>query len=144
MHEGRRPFVGLGVIIIQDGKVLMGLRKGAHGAGTWGLVGGHLEWGESFESGARREVMEEVGLELGAVRFIAVTNDYFADHDSHYVTVHMAALCAHGHPLHRENAYIERWEWFPLDMLPSPLFHPLQHLLNSGFQLASVTNTLSC
>jgi len=42
------PRVGLGVLIIKDGKVLLGRRKGAHGEGTWAPPGGHLECGESF------------------------------------------------------------------------------------------------
>jgi 8-oxo-dGTP diphosphatase len=139
MVEGHRPLVGLGVAIIRDDRLLLGLRKGAHGAGTWGLVGGHLEWAEGFQSGARREVKEEVGLELNAVQFIAVTNDYFPEEEKHYVTVVMAAVCLQGEPKLKEAAYVERWEWHSLDSLPQPLFLPLQHLIDGGVNLASLT-----
>ena len=44
-----RPKVGIGVIIIKDSKVLMGKRKGLHGAGFWHFTGGHLELNESIE-----------------------------------------------------------------------------------------------
>ena len=37
-----RPKVGVGLLIIKDGKVLLAKRKNAHGEGTWGSVGGHL------------------------------------------------------------------------------------------------------
>ena len=56
------PKVGLGCFILKDGKFLLMKRKGAHGAGTWGLVGGHLEFGESYADCAQREAEEEAGI----------------------------------------------------------------------------------
>ena len=54
--------VGVGVIIVRDGNVLLGERAGSHGAGTWALPGGHLEFGETVADCARREVLEETGF----------------------------------------------------------------------------------
>ncbi|ETI19760.1 nudix hydrolase 1 [Cladophialophora carrionii CBS 160.54] len=56
-------------------KFILGKRLGSHGAGTLGLPGGHLEFGESFEDCAAREVMEETGLEIEDVKFLTATND---------------------------------------------------------------------
>src|SRR5215469_4737907 len=47
--DDSHPKVGVGVMILKDGKVLIGKRKGAHGAGEWAWPGGHLEYMESFE-----------------------------------------------------------------------------------------------
>ncbi|KAK0545689.1 hypothetical protein OC844_007323 [Tilletia horrida] len=59
------PRVGLAVFVLNThGHVLIGKRKGAHGAGTLALPGGHLELHESFEDCAVREVLEETGIEL--------------------------------------------------------------------------------
>ncbi|KAK0549201.1 hypothetical protein OC846_001697 [Tilletia horrida] len=59
------PRVGLAVFVLNThGHVLIGKRKGSHGAGKIALPGGHLELHESFEDCAVREVLEETGIEL--------------------------------------------------------------------------------
>jgi 8-oxo-dGTP pyrophosphatase MutT (NUDIX family) len=65
MPPTRHPRVGLAVFLVDDrGYVLIGKRKGAHGSGTLALPGGHLEWNESFEECATRELLEETGVEI--------------------------------------------------------------------------------
>jgi 8-oxo-dGTP diphosphatase len=59
-----RPRVGIGVIILKNGRVLLGKRKSSHGTGTWHFPGGHLEFGESLEDCSRREVLEETGMKI--------------------------------------------------------------------------------
>ncbi|MDO8336304.1 MAG: NUDIX domain-containing protein, partial [Candidatus Saccharibacteria bacterium] len=88
MNEAR---VGIGIFIFKDGKFLMGHRQGSHGAGTWALPGGHLDFGESFEQTALREVAEENGLEIKDIKFGAVTNDIFEKEGKHYVTIWMTS-----------------------------------------------------
>ena len=85
-----RPRVGLAVIGYREGKVLLGRRRNAHGDGTWCFLGGHMEFGESFEETARRESLEEAGIELKNVRLLHVTNDIFMSDGKHYITIFMA------------------------------------------------------
>ena len=129
-----RPRVGVGVLVTRDRTILLGLRQGAHGAGTWSPPGGHLEWGEPVEACARRECREETGLELGAIRTGPFTNDIFEDENRHYVTLWVTAPAAAGEPRVMEPAKCERWEWFGWDALPAPLFLPLINLRGQGFQ----------
>jgi len=49
-----RPLVGVGTMIWRDGRILLGQRRAAHGAETWGWCGGHLEFGETLEACAAR------------------------------------------------------------------------------------------
>ncbi|KKQ79681.1 MAG: Nudix hydrolase 1, partial [Parcubacteria group bacterium GW2011_GWC2_38_7] len=56
--------VGLGVIIIRDNKVLLGLRQGSHGAGEWAYPGGKVEFGETIFEAAIRETKEEAGIDI--------------------------------------------------------------------------------
>ncbi len=81
--------VGVVVFVFKSGKFIIGRRANSHGNGTWSLPGWHLEFGETFEQTAQREVFEETGLQIKNVRFGAVTNDYFKDEGKHYVTVWM-------------------------------------------------------
>ena len=76
--DDKHPRVGVGAILVRNGKVLMGKRKNAHGEGSWALPGGHLEFGESLEECATRETYEETGIIISATDFIPVssTNDF--------------------------------------------------------------------
>ncbi|HNA62172.1 MAG TPA: NUDIX domain-containing protein [Rhabdochlamydiaceae bacterium] len=56
------PRIGVGCVVERDGMVLLGQRKGAHAEGFWAFPGGHLEFGETVEACARRELVEETGL----------------------------------------------------------------------------------
>lgn len=66
---------------------LLGTRLNSHGAGTLALPGGHLEFGETPESCAAREVLEETGLEVKNVRFLTATNSVMQSEGKHYVTL---------------------------------------------------------
>jgi 8-oxo-dGTP diphosphatase len=125
--------VGIGVFVLKDGKFLMQQRQGSHGAGTWSLPGGHLEFGESFEDTARREVKEEADIEITNVRFGAVTNDVFRDENKHYVTIWVLSDWQSGEIKNREPEKCTAQAWHTLDDLPAPLFHTWQQLFASEF-----------
>ena len=64
--------------------------------GTWGLPGGHLEFGESFETCATRETLEETGLKMKDVRFLNATNSIMKAENKHYITIFMGGVCEEG------------------------------------------------
>lgn len=125
--------IGIGVFIFKDGKFLMGKRRNAHGDGTWSIPGGHLEFGESFEDTAMREVMEETGLKINNVRFGAVTNDVFEAEDKHYVTIWVLSDWESGTEEITEPDKFVSMEWRDFNNLPEPLFLPWKQLLSSQF-----------
>jgi len=131
--ERRSPLVGVGVLVLREDRVLLGQRKGSHGAGTWALPGGHLEFGESVAQCAVREVLEETGLRIHAVTPAPYTNDVFEAEGKHYVTLFVAAHSAVGEPALSEPDKCSEWRWFRWSELPSPLFQPLATLHASGF-----------
>lgn len=128
-----RPKVGVALVIVRDNKVLLGVRKAAHGSGTWSTAGGHLEYGESFINGAARELLEETGLTAKNYEIASVTNDVFEKEGKHYITVFMYCEYVSGVLEIKEPDKCERWEWFDWEKLPHPLFLPVQHLKDSGY-----------
>jgi 8-oxo-dGTP diphosphatase len=124
------PRVGVGVIITKDQQVLLLRRRNVHGAGAWSTPGGHLDFGESPEACAVREVKEETGLDIDAVAFRAITNDVFIAEGRHYITIWMEGRYTGGEPILAAPYEASEIGWFPWDALPQPLFLPLKHLLD--------------
>jgi len=126
--------VGVGVFIFKDGKFLMGQRRNAHGDGTWTVPGGHVEFGETFEETARREVEEETGLIIKDARFGAVTNDFFEKENKHYATIWIVSDYESGEVTITEPDKFVQMDWYDFDTLPTPLFSPgWSNLLSSQF-----------
>ncbi len=121
MNEDPQVKVGIGVMVFKDGKVLLGKRKGSHGEGEYAFPGGHMEYMESFEGCAKREVMEETGMEIENVRFLRLYNlkEYAP---KHYVDIGLMADWKSGEPQIMESDKIEGWDWYEMDNLPKPLF----------------------
>ena len=111
-----QPLIGVGVIILRHNKILLGRRQGSHGAGSWSAPGGHLEFGETPEECARREVLEESGLHLENIRRGPWANVMFQEAQKHYITLFMLEKGA-------------GWQGFAADALPGPLFAPVEILL---------------
>lgn len=133
--EEKRPHIGVAVIVVRDGRVLLGKRKNAHGAGTWQFPGGHLEYGESIDACARRELFEETGLSITRSRMGPFTNDFFEKENKHYVTLFVIADQTTGEARVKEPDKCECWGWFKWSELPRPRFLPIVNLLSQGFAI---------
>jgi 8-oxo-dGTP diphosphatase len=131
--DEKRPKVGVGVIIIRDGKVLLGRRKGTHATGAYAFPGGHLEFGESWESCAKREVEEETGMQVSHSKFVAVTNDIFEKEGKHYITIFMRSECV-GEPKVMEPTKCDGWDWYEWGKLPQPLMVTITDLIKQGYK----------
>lgn len=138
-----RPSVGVGVFIVRNSKLLLGKRKNAHGDGTWSLPGGHLEFGESFEACAIREVFEETGLIVQSIKKLWFTNDIFFQENKHFVTIFMWSDECGGEPQVLEPEKCEEWLWFDFDKLPSPLFLPVKNLIEQEQVFSTLNSTLT-
>lgn len=109
------------MLIFKDGKVLLGKRKGAHGAGEYSGTGGHLEHLESIEECAKRETLEETGLEIANVQFLCTVN-LVQYAPKHFVDIGLTADWVSGEPTIMEPEKIEGWGWYDLENIPQPLF----------------------
>ncbi len=118
------PKVGLGIIIRnEDGKILVGKRKGSH-AQKYSIPGGHLEVGETFEVCATREIKEETNLDIRDPKVIAVTNNLetYRAEGKHYIAVILLVTKFSGDLKNTEPDRCEGWSWIDPKKLPEPHF----------------------
>ncbi len=133
----KKPGVGVGVMILRDNKVLLGLRhedpekadSELHGEGTWTMPGGKLDFGETILEGVHRETKEENGLELGSLKIISVNDEILPD--AHFVTIGVLCEDSVGNPEVLEPDEITEWRWFGLDNLPKNIFSPSRKVLEN-------------
>jgi len=133
MEKMQRPNVGIGIFIIKNNKFLMLKRKGSHGEDTWSLPGGHLEFGESWEFCAKREIKEETGLNVSDLKFTGVTNDVFQKEGKHYITIFLRTEIKLGEPKIMEPDKCTEMNWFEWENMPENLFLPIINLRKQGF-----------
>jgi len=120
------PYVGIGCVVVRDGKLLLVRNQ----RGFWSTPGGHLDFGESPDVCAARETLEETGISVTNVEFVAITNDVLTDVGKHYLTVWMRGDADDATARITDTAEITRIGMVCPDRLPSPLHLYFQHLLS--------------
>ena len=74
-----RPVVGIGGVIIDQGRTFL-IRRGSEPLrGEWSIPGGTLELGETLEEGVARELLEETGINVRVIDFIEVFDRIYTD-----------------------------------------------------------------
>jgi ADP-ribose pyrophosphatase YjhB (NUDIX family) len=106
-----RPVPGVGVILLQGDSVLLVQRAHEPGAGKWAVPGGKVRWGESLAAAAKREAMEETGLEVevGPVFWVGEGIGEGDPVPWHYVLIDFLASVTGGELSPGSDAAAVRW-----------------------------------
>jgi len=114
-----RPIVGIGVAVLKGDSVLLVRRGKPPNLGDWTLPGGAQELGETTEEAARRELLEEAGVEVGALTLAATVDTIRRDAAGrvqfHYTIIDYAGRWETGEP--RAGSDATEAVWAPLDRL---------------------------
>ena len=108
-----RPVVGVGAVVIRNGKVLLIKRGVSPSRGLWAVPGGSLELGETLQQGAEREILEETGITIRAREPIYAFDFFERDPDGrirfHFAIVDLAADYIRGDVKGADDALEARW-----------------------------------
>jgi predicted adenylyl cyclase CyaB len=137
-EKQKKVGTGFGVMILNsEGKILLGKRhenpdkadSAFRVSNVWTMPGGKLEYGESFEEGAIREVLEETGMKLKNPKVICINQD--RNEFAHFITLGLFSNEFEGYPEVMEPEEITEWQWFDLNNLPENIYFPSAKVLEN-------------
>jgi len=107
------PRVGVGVVVIRDGRILMVKRSKEPAKGKWSIPGGGLELGETLYGAAAREVLEECSVKVKIERVLDAAERIIKDENGrikyHFVMVDMLGRYGGGEVKAQSDAAECRW-----------------------------------
>ena len=115
-----RPLVGVGGLVVRDGRVLLVKRAREPLKDKWSLPGGLVELGETLESAVVREIREETGLEVNVEELVDVVDRILRDENGraqyHYVLADYLCTAPAGEP--RAASDVAATAWATVEDLP--------------------------
>lgn len=144
METIKKPGVGIGIMLIQNNKALLGQRhpdakkadSALHGQGTWTMPGGKIEFKEKMVDAAIRELFEETGIKAKTsdLKMISIQDDI--EIDAHFVTIGFLLKKWEGEVKVCEPEKITKWEWFNINDLPRPIYKPSEKIVKEYLKLS--------
>jgi len=132
-----RPFIGVGAIIIEHGRVVLVKRGSEPQKGEWSIPGGLLEIGETVREAAQREAREETGLVVETRELLGVYDRVLPDEDGrvryHYVLIDFLCRPIGGILGAAGDAADARW-FSPEEMRGLPLPPDTAEVIRLGFE----------
>ncbi len=125
-----QPVVGIGIVIVSEGKIVLIKRGNEPGRGKWSIPGGLVELGESIEVAVIREAKEETCLTVDNPHLVDVVDNVDLDEQGkikyHYVIIDYLIHVVSGQIAAASDA--EELRWVPFDEVEN-------YVLTASFRL---------
>src|SRR5579864_4292763 len=136
------PLVGVGAIIIEEGRVVLVKRGHPPLEGKWSIPGGVLEVGETLRKAVVREALEETGLAVEPGELLGVFERVLPDEQGrmkyHYVLIDFLCRPVAGELAAGDDA--DEARWFRRDELaPLQLARETEEVILKGFEKAAAS-----
>jgi mutator protein MutT len=116
--------VGCGALIVNDKNEVLLLKrtsKTRNKAGFWMQPGGGVEFGEKVEDAVKREIKEELDIDIELIKFLCFTEEIMKDENQHWISFNYLAKIIGRKVKNLEPDKHEEIKWFSLDNLPEKL-----------------------
>jgi 8-oxo-dGTP diphosphatase len=135
-----QPIIGVGAVIIENGRALLVCRNTQPLKGEWSVPGGMLELGEKLREGVRREALEETGLEVDPGEVLDVFDSIFTDSQGrtqyHYVLIDYLCQVVAGEA--RAASDVSAVRWMSEDELATMKLRPtIEQVVRKGLAQAA-------
>jgi len=134
----RAPVVGVGAVVINNGKTLLVRRGKAPLKGTWSLAGGMLREDETLHAGLKRELFEECGIEIEIFDLIDIFEYIERDESGkvvyHYLVFDFKAVYKRGSLRHASDAADAKWVEIE-DLEKYDITDAVKHVIAVGLEL---------
>jgi 8-oxo-dGTP diphosphatase len=117
------PRIRVSVIVIEEGKILL-VRHEKQGKTYWVLPGGGVDYGETVEQAAVRELKEETNLDIAVDKFVFVDDFIPEDRDRHVVDLYFTAKVVGGELKLGADSIMREVRYFPVEELADLTFYP--------------------
>lgn len=113
-------YIGVGVgaaIFDKDGKLFIAKRgkKARNERDKWEIPGGSVEFGETFEQAIKREIKEELDIEIEVLELLGICDHIIPDEKQHWVSPTYICRIIKGKPKILEPEKCEEIGWFTLE-----------------------------
>ncbi|KGM96191.1 DNA mismatch repair protein MutT [Clostridium novyi A str. 4552] len=124
--------VGVGAVIKNNrGEVLLLLRNKEPEKGCWSIPGGKVEMFENIEDAIKREVKEEVDVDVEIIKLLTVTNHIISKEKTHWVAPTFLVKIINGQVKNVEPQKHQDLKWFSINNLPENITITTKNAINN-------------
>jgi mutator protein MutT len=116
--------IGCGALIINDNNETLLMKRSPmskNEIGFWSKPGGAIEFGEKVQDAVKREIKEELDVEIEITKFLGYTDHIISSENQHWISFNFLAKIKSGEPKIMEPEKHEEIKWFAFDNLPEKI-----------------------